>query len=235
MSDLKQKVEQAAGSYNKLYVKFDYQLAHFGFRSIKPFFKGKLGLELGPASGFMTKYLVNEFEALHLVEGSSELLDQIPNYDNVTKVHSYFEDYDSKMKYDTIIMSHVLEHIENPALVLKKIYSWLADDGVFIVAVPNAKSIHRIVAVQMGLLKNEYELNERDHHFGHYRVYDLAILKEQIKASGFSIVESGGYFLKPLTNVQIENTWTQEMIEGFYDAGKYFQDNCAEIYVVCKK
>ncbi len=235
MNELKQKVEQAAGSYKKLYVKFDYQLAHYGFLTIKPFFKGKLGLELGPASGFMTKYLVNEFENLHLVEGSLELLEQIPNYNNVAKFHSYFEEFDAKVKYDTIIMSHVLEHIENPTLVLKRILSWLADDGVFIVAVPNAKSIHRIVAVQMGLLKNEYELNERDHQFGHYRVYDLEMLKEQMVSAGFGVVQSGGYFLKPLANVQIESSWTQEMIQGFYDAGKFFPDNCAEIFVVGKK
>lgn len=235
MSDLKQKVEHAAGSYDKLYVKFDYQLAHYGFLSLKPFFKGKIGLELGPASGFMTRYLVNEFDTLHLVEGSLELLNQIPEYPNLKKTHSYFEEYDSKIKYDTIIMSHVLEHIENPSLVLGKIRSWLSEDGVFIVAVPNAKSIHRIVAVQMGLLRSEYELNERDHSFGHYRVYDLDILKKQITDAGFQIVESGGYFLKPLSNVQIENNWNAEMIEGFYKAGKYFPENCAEIFVVCKK
>jgi SAM-dependent methyltransferase len=234
MSELKQKVEKAAGSYEKLYVNFDYQLANYGFQTLKPFFRGKLGLELGPASGFMTKFLVNEFETLHIVEGSLELLNQIPYYPNVTKHHSYFEDYQTSLKYDTIIMSHVLEHISNPALVLGKIYNWLASDGVFIVAVPNAKSIHRLVAVQMGLLNNEYELNERDHHFGHYRVYDQEILKDQISSAGFKIVDTGGYFLKPLTNNQIENNWTQEMIEGFYRAGKYFQDHCAEIFVVCK-
>ncbi|MBK8521168.1 MAG: class I SAM-dependent methyltransferase [Chitinophagaceae bacterium] len=106
-----------------------------------------------------------------------------------------FEEFETSRKYDTIIMSHVLEHIENPALVLKKIYNWLADDGVFLVSVPNAKSIHRMVAVQMGLLKSEYELNARDNELGHFRVYDMNILKAQMKDAGFKIQESGGYFL----------------------------------------
>jgi hypothetical protein len=132
-------------------------------------------------------------------------------------------------------MSHVLEHIKDTALVLGKIYNWLQDDGVFLVSVPNAKSIHRLVAVQMGLLNSEYELNDRDHELGHYRVYDLELLKEDVIKAGFKVIESGGYFFKPVTNGQIENNWTPDMIEGFYKVGNLFQENCAEIYVVCKK
>jgi len=234
MNELKEKVVKSAESYKKLYVKFDYQLADFGFESIKPFFKGDVGLELGPASGFMTKHLVKEFKNLTLVEGSKELLDQIPDYPNVTKYCSFFEDFETKTKFSTIIMSHVLEHISNPQLVLSHVRKWLAEDGVFIVSVPNAKSIHRLVAVEMGLLKNEYELNERDHHFGHYRVYDRELLEKEVISAGFTILHRGGYFLKPLSNNQIEDNWTQQMVDGFYRAGKYFPDHCAEIFLVCK-
>jgi len=235
MNDLKKRVDDSANFYKETILNFDYQLAKFNFASLKPFFRGKTALELGPASGYMTKSLVDEFETLHLVEGSDSLLKEIPEYSNVTKYHSLFEDFETSQKYDSIIMSHVLEHIENPALVLKKICNWLADDGVFLVSVPNAKSIHRMVAVQMGLLKSEYELNERDHELGHFRVYDMDILKTQMKDAGFKIQESGGIFLKPLSNLQIENNWTPEMIEGFYKVGKYFQEYCAEIFVVCSK
>jgi 2-polyprenyl-3-methyl-5-hydroxy-6-metoxy-1,4-benzoquinol methylase len=129
----------------------------------------------------------------------------------------------------------VLEHIEDPVMVLSKIYNWLSDEGVLLVSVPNAKSIHRMVAVEMGLLKNEYELNERDHELGHYRVYDMSLLKKHLQDAGFSVVETGGVFLKPLSNGQIEKNWTAEMIEGFYKAGKYFPESCAEIFVVCTK
>ncbi len=235
MTDLKKRVQDSANFYDESILNFDYQLANYNFASLKPFFKGKLALELGPASGYMTKSLVNEFETLHIVEGSEKLLNQIPEYKNVTKYYSLFEDFNPTQKYDSIIMSHVLEHIEDPVLLLQKIYSWLADDGVFLVSVPNAKSIHRMVAVQMGLLKTEYELNSRDNELGHFRVYDMGILKSHMIAAGFNIVESGGIFLKPLSNAQIDNNWTPEMIEGFYKMGKYFQEYCAEIFVVCSK
>src|SRR5260221_14144841 len=109
MSKARQKVEEAAAFYNQSILNFDYQLAEFNFLSLKPFFKGSLGLELGPASGYMTKLLVNEFNSLHIVEGAENLLDQIPEYPNVTKFHSLFEEFETTDKYDTIIMSHVLE------------------------------------------------------------------------------------------------------------------------------
>ncbi|HVG42922.1 MAG TPA: class I SAM-dependent methyltransferase [Chitinophagaceae bacterium] len=235
MNELKERVDRSANFYNESILDFDYQLAEFNFRSLKPFFKGNLALELGPASGYMTKALVAEFKELHLVEGSKDLLNQIPDYPNVQKTHSLFEDFETEVKYNTIIMSHVLEHIADPVLVLQKVHGWLAEDGVFLVSVPNAKSIHRMVAVQMGLLKSEYELNPRDHELGHYRVYDMNLLKLHLAAAGFKVQESGGVFLKPLSNSQIEKNWNQEMIEGFYKVGKHFQEYCAEIFVVSTK
>ncbi len=235
MNDIGKIVEKSAEFYSKSFLQFDYKLADFAFQTLRPYFKGKVGLELGPASGYMTKSLVKEFEILHLVEGSERLLAQIPDYQNVTKFHSLFEVFNATIQYDTIIMSHVLEHIANPVLVLEKISNWLKKDGVFCVAVPNAKSLHRLVAKEMGILKNEYELNLRDHELGHYRVYDLEKLKEQIGQAGFNIIDSGGYFLKPLSNSQIESNWTPEMIDGFYKVGRKFQENCAEIFVICSR
>jgi hypothetical protein len=235
MSKIKQKVEDAAAFYNQSILNFDYQLAEFNFLSLKPFFKGSLALELGPASGYMTKLLINEFDNLHIVEGSENLLKQIPEYSNVTKFHSLFEEFETNYKYSTIIMSHVLEHIEDPVAVLTKIYDWLDDDGVFLISVPNAKSIHRMVAVEMGLLSSIYELNSRDNELGHYRVYDHDALKAHLMQAGYKIKETGGVFLKPISNGQIEKNWSAEMINGFYKVGKYFQEYCAEIFVVCSR
>lgn len=235
MSDIKKKVEDSSNFYRESILSFDYQLAKFHFASLKPFLKGEIALELGPASGYMTKLLVEEFKTLHLLEGSDSLLNEIPNYLNVTKYHSLFEDFETTQKYDSIIMSHVLEHIETPNLVLKKIYNWLADDGIFLVSVPNAKSIHRLVAVEMGMLTNEYELNSRDHELGHYRVYDMNTLSADMIEAGFKIIQKGGVFFKPVSNGQIENTWTPEMIEGFYKIGKYFQENCSDLFMICSK
>lgn len=232
MKEREKKVKEAASFYNEQILGIDFMQTEFVYRSIKPFFKGSLALELGPASGYMTKFLVNDFPSLHLVEGSQELIDQIPGYPNVVKHCSMFEDFETESKFDTIIMSHVLEHIEHPVELLKKIKTWLHPDGVFIVVVPNALSLHRMVAVKMGLLETETTLNSRDHTLGHYRVYDMATLTAHVSAAGFTAIEKGGSFLKPLSNGQIDQYWTKEMIEGFYETGKQFPENCAEIFVI---
>ena len=235
MENFKKKVVESAKFYKNSFLKFDFKLNEYNYLTLKKYFKGDLAAELGPAIGQMTRFLVNDFKELHLIEGSKEVLDHIPNYKNVTKHHSFFEEFETKIKFDTIVMSHVLEHIKNPIEVLKSVKNWLSDEGVFIISVPNAKSIHRLAAVEMGILKNEYVLNERDHEVGHYRVYDIDSLKKDILLSGFQVIDSGGIFLKPLSNGQIDANWDEKMMDGFYALGKKFQDNCAEIFVVCSK
>jgi SAM-dependent methyltransferase len=235
MKERDQKVQDASLFYNEQILNIDYKQADFVYQSIKPYFKGNIALELGPASGYMTKNLINNFEILHLIEGSKELLNQIPEYPNIIKHHSMFEDFDFDFQFDTIIMSHVLEHIEKPLEVLTQIKNWLKNDGIFVVSVPNAKSLHRLVAVKMGLLPTEYTLNDRDHVLGHYRVYDLDTLSKDLLTSGFKIVQTGGSFLKPLSNSQIEQYWSNKMVDGFFEMGKQFPENCAEIFIICSK
>jgi SAM-dependent methyltransferase len=231
----KEIVNQSSHFYNDTILEIDIILSEYNLKTFLPFFKGKKALELGPATGYMTKHLVKSFDELHLVEGAKNLLEQIPDYPNVKKYHAFFEEFETNEKFDTIIMSHVLEHIADPGLVLAKIYDWLEDDGVFLVSVPNAKSIHRMVAVEMGILKNIYTLNDRDKELGHFRVYDMALLQNHLQAANFKVSETGGIFLKPLSNQQMQDSWTKQMIEGFFKVGKHFKENCAEIFAVCKK
>lgn len=214
---------------------FDKKLIHYRYRTIRKYFQKGNALELGSADGQMTKYLVNDFDHLTSVDGSRELLDRIPNRDNHEKVHSFFEEYEPEKKFNTIIMEHILEHVDDPVALMQRASNWLADDGVMILGVPNALSIHRLVAVKMGLLESPYQLNARDHALGHQRVYDIKKFKEDIESANLAINKVGGVFFKPLSNGQIEEHWTEEMQEGFYKLGEDFPDNAAEIYAVCKK
>ena len=214
---------------------FDRKLIYYRYKTLKPYIKGPIGLELGSAEGEMTQYLIEDFEYLTSVDGSKELLEMIPSYKNHTKIHSFFEDYKPNQKFNTIIMEHILEHVDNPIDIMIRAKEWLSDNGVMILGVPNALSIHRLVAVKMGLLKAPNELNERDYQLGHQRVYSMETFIKDIKEAGLTIIEKGGVFFKPLSNGQIETNWNDKMIEGFYELGKDFPENAAEIFVVCKK
>ena len=228
------RVESLSDWYLKEQLDFDKRLIRFRYQTLKPHLQGPDGLELGPAEGEMTQFLVNDFIRLTVVEGASELLAQIPEYPKLKKVHSLFEDFQPEQRFNTIIMEHILEHVDRPVELLERVKEWLAPGGKILMGVPNGNSIHRLVAVKMGLLTQPCELNSRDHALGHRRVYTQDTLKADIQASGLNLVEMGGVFFKPLSNKQIQDHWSEEMIQGFYELGKDFPENAAELYAVCE-
>jgi 2-polyprenyl-3-methyl-5-hydroxy-6-metoxy-1,4-benzoquinol methylase len=227
--------EAFANFYQNEKLGFDIKLVEKGFSTFKPYFSGTNCLELGPATGYMTRFLINSFSNVTVVEGSKSLIDQIPDYNNLKKINCLFEEFTPTEKFDTIIINHVLEHLEDPVAVLKNAYEWLNDEGVCIVGVPNAKSFHRLAAVKMGLLKSEFDLNSRDLELGHYRVYDLELLKNHMSLANFKINFESGLFLKFLSNAQIERFLDNDIVEAYFELAHDFYKNSAEIFVIAKK
>jgi SAM-dependent methyltransferase len=218
--------------YSESNLGFDLYLVKKGYEQFSEFFVGDSCLELGPATGYMTQYLVNDFSEVTCVEGSKDLFEKIPIYKNLNKVHSLFENFETNKKFDTIILNHVLEHIEHPIELLKKIKTWKSERGRLIIGVPNAKSFHRLAAVKMGILKSEYELNNRDIELGHYRVYDFRSLEMDCVDAGYKVLFKGGVFLKFLSNAQIEKILDEKIIDSYFDLGNDFKENSAEIFLV---
>ncbi len=194
--------------------------------------KGRI-LEMGPAEGIMTDLFVRAEWDLTVVEGAKKFCkDLAERYPGIKVYHSLFEDFKTKEKFDNIILGHVLEHVDNPVEVLERIKGFLTNDGVILVAVPNANSIHRQAAVEMGLLEKTNSMNELDIHHGHKRVYSIEELKKNFEQAGLKVEKIGGYWLKPLSNKQIDETWTSEMIDAFMKLGEKYPETAAEIYVV---
>ncbi|MEW6600581.1 MAG: class I SAM-dependent methyltransferase [Nitrospirota bacterium] len=230
----KARIDTASDWYLQEQLDFDKRLIGFRYNTLKPFILGPEGLELGPAEGQMTQFLVLDFERLTVIEGASSLLARIPDFPNIIKVHSLFEDFTPDHLFNTIIMEHILEHVDQPVELLRRVKQWLAPKGRMLLGVPNGQSIHRLVAVKMGLLKNPYELNQRDLAQGHRRVYTPETFRRDIERAGINIVEMGGVFFKPLSNQQIQDHWTEDMIQGFFELGKDFQQYAADIFAVCE-
>lgn len=229
-----ENLESLSKWYGNIELDFDRELIHYRYSAIKKYFVGKTCLEIAPAQGVMTKELIGDFETLYAVDGSKNLLNQIPNYPNVFKYHSMIEDFNIDIKFDTIIMDHVLEHIEHPRIVLEKIKSLMHLNSNLIIGVPNALSFHRLLGVEMGNLNTPYELNIRDIELGHFRVYDLNSLTDEVKNAGYDVFTTDGVFLKFLSNSQIQKSFDNKMKDGCFSLGTKFKENCAEIYVICK-
>ena len=88
----------------------------------------------------------------------------------------------------------------NPVQVLRRCHDWLAPGGVVLIIVPNANSIHRQLAVMMGIQETIYEFSPRDYEVGHQRVYDLSKMLSDITSAGFEIIFERGLSLKVLPN-----------------------------------
>ena len=163
-------------------------------------------LELGYGEGILTNHLSKLSINLEVLEGSKILVDKaLKKHQNTVFHHSFFENFEAKKKYDLIICTHVLEHVDDPVLVLNNMREWLNPNGKVIIIVPNADSIHRQLAVIMKLQEKRDDLSKRDRIVGHKRVYDHIRLEADILKASLSIVERKGFFLKTIPNSMMLN------------------------------
>jgi 2-polyprenyl-3-methyl-5-hydroxy-6-metoxy-1,4-benzoquinol methylase len=209
------------------------RMVEYTFRVFSRYLRGESVLELGPAEGIMTNLLAAGTQRLTIVEGAARFCEDLRRrFPKVRIVHSLFEDFRPEERFDNIILGHVLEHVADPVAILRRVKDWLAPEGRVLAAVPNARSLHRQAAVLMGLLPAEDAMNEMDRHHGHRRVFNPESFRNVFLQAGLRIEVFGGYWLKPVSNRQIEETWSPEMLEAFMQLGERYPDIAAENYVV---
>lgn len=208
----------------------------YSFKIANRYLVGDSLLELGPAEGVMTELLATTGKRLTIVEGSKLFCEDLRRRFPQTKVvHALFEDYQPEEQFDNIILGHVLEHVQDPVDILRRARHWLKPKtGRLFAAVPNARSLHRQAAVIMGLLRQEDALNEMDIHHGHRRVFNPESYRNAFFQAGLQVEIFGGYWMKPVSNKQIETTWTSEMLDAFMQLGERYPDIAGEIYVVAR-
>jgi 2-polyprenyl-3-methyl-5-hydroxy-6-metoxy-1,4-benzoquinol methylase len=171
--------------------------------------KGSKVLELGFGDGITFRALAHYCD-LSVVEGSQLIVkraQEVAAELNVdTKIYeSFFETFVSEEKFDFVFASHVLEHVLDPKQILEKMNDWLKSDGKGIIIVPNSESIHRRLAVLMGLQPELDTLSPRDNLVGHLRVFNLKELESLLISNNWQILEKRGFFFKPLSNSQMES------------------------------
>ncbi len=98
-------------------------------------------LEVGCGTGAYVvdalKYLPIHIVAIDKDRASLEYAMVKNRADNVEYVLSAGEDYEDTEKFDVIVCSHILEHLEKPKAMLDNIRRLLETDGVLYVGVPN--------------------------------------------------------------------------------------------------
>lgn len=216
---------------------FEGLMAHVSAERVASLARGRSCLEVGAAVGITTGYLARAFDSVVVVEPAARyaaLLRQ-RGFPNVTVLEVLVEDLDVTQTFDTIVMSHVLEHVLEPRRVIQAVTEFLADDGVVIAVVPNARSIHRQIGVAVGMIPELTSFTDLDVALGHRRVYDQGTLRADIESAGLRVESLKGHFCKPLSNAQMQQL-PIEVQRAFLDLGDQLPvEFASELLVVCRR
>lgn len=192
-------------------------------------------LELGIGHGFSTSRLSSHFQPHIVIDASSDVIRLFrKNHSDLDCriVEAYFEDYQPDRKFDVILMGFVLEHVEDPELILNKYKKYLAPGGVIFAAVPNYESLHRRIGHAAGVLKDMAELGQGDLELGHRRAFNMATLRELFDRCGFIERSMEGLFMKPFSTRQLLNLdLGDDILHGMMVVGKNYPELCTAIMI----
>jgi 2-polyprenyl-3-methyl-5-hydroxy-6-metoxy-1,4-benzoquinol methylase len=237
----KEIIDNSGRSY---FYGFDYDVMHpYMIQSFEPFLRNGNLLELGSFKGELTKRLLPYSEDITCVEASDVAISEARQKlgDKVTFVNALFEQAKLPTRYDNIVMTHVLEHLDDPVLVLKRINDeWLSDKGRFFLVCPNANAPSRQIAVKMGLISHNAAVTPAEAEHGHRCTYSLDTLERDAVAAGLKVVHRSGIFFKALANFQWDKLLQTDIIspaylDGCYKLGQQYPDLCSSIFLVCEK
>lgn len=242
--DYDSELDDSGNAVNEKYAySFDFDVMHpFMIRSFRPFFRPGSLLELGSFKGEFTRRFLDCFDDVTCVEAAGDaiaaakkILGTRPAY-----VHSLFETAVLPKRYDNIVLTHVLEHLDDPIRVLRRVNDeWLASGGRFFLVCPNANAPSRQIAVKMGLISHNAAVTPAEAEHGHRCTYTLDTLERDAVAAGLKVVHRSGIFFKALANFQWDRLLqtdivSAEYLEGCYQFGQVYPDLCSSIFLMCE-
>lgn len=223
---------------------FDFDVMQpFMLRTFESFFRPGNLLELGCHKGAFTQKLLPFFEDITCVEAADEAIEQAKQQlgARVNFITALFETVTLPTRYDHIVLTHVLEHLDDPVRVLKRINDeWLSPEGRLFLVCPNANAPSRQIAVKMGLISHNAAVTPAEAQHGHRITYSLDTLERDAVAAGLKVVHRSGIFFKALANFQWDRLLqtdiiSKEYLEGCYQLGQAYPDLCSSIFLLCEK
>jgi len=199
-------------------------------------------LELGCSDGWFTSQLANYVDKVTSIEGSKNFYNNVSemNLENVDLKYSLFEDFYTDQRFDFIANTYVMEHVLDPVNVMLKTLRFLKPGGISFIAVPNATALSRQIGKEMGYYSSLYDLTENDLCYGHRRVYDLKGLEEDVKKSGYKVIDKGGISLKILADFQLDELYssgflTEKHSDAFISIANKYPELSGQIFIVGEK
>lgn len=239
------ELDDSVSSENEKYAyTFDFDVLHpYMIKSFEPFFQNGNLLELGSYKGNFTKRLLTYFDDITCVEASDTAIQDAKRVFNgkIKFFNALFEKVSLPEQYDNIVLTHVLEHLDDPVRVLKRVNDeWLSDGGRLFLVCPNANAPSRQIAVKMGLISHNAAVTLAEEKHGHRCTYSLDTIERDAVAAGLKVIHRSGIFFKALANFQWDRLLqtdiiSKEYLDGCYQLGQQYPDLCASIFIMCEK
>lgn len=187
-----------------------------------------------------------DFDRCTIVEPGDDFFrrarEQARAHDAVTVIHGTLEDNVEPLlaaRYDFILLSSLLHEIPDSKRLLDATARLCGPTTIVHINVPNARSFHRLLALEMGIIGNLFEPSQTQQRMQQSHTFDLESLAQLVSQSGFQVVEQGSFFIKPFTHAQMASLqaaglMTDLMLDGLYKLSKHFPDNGSEIFMNVK-
>lgn len=166
---------------------------------------------------------------------------QAIDYPNARVIEGFIEDQQIGENYGMVLLSSVLHEVVEPESLLKAIHQLCGQDTLLHINVPNANSLHRQLAVAMGLMADVKEISGTQKSMQQVvPAYDFETLVNLVRRAGFDVVEKGGMFVKPFTHAQMQHLLdhgflNQSMLDGFSKLAYSMPEMASEIWLNVKK
>ena len=255
----KSRQDQIPWERGKFFKAYELMLVEYLVQSVMENAKGSSLLDIACGNGLVTSRLAPHFRRVVGLDASAQHVEKArSDFPHIEFVEGLAEGFATHEKFSTITMLNLLEHVEDPVVLLHGTRRLLDESGVLIVNVPNALAVNRKIAVLMGTLESEYELSPYDLNVaGHRRYYDMNSLEQDVVAAGFRVLKRGGVFYKSLSQAQLnwvlENgpweaggfgwgrvgseqakDWRKAFCDASYELGKQRPEDCNLIYIVAQ-
>ncbi len=138
--------------------------------------------------------------------------------------------------FDMVVVSGLLHEVPDPQRLLQAVRAACGPRGVVHVNVPSAGSLHRLLAVAMGLIPHASVESGNQRLLQQRHVYDAAGLERELADAGFRIRDRGSILVKPFTHAQMqqlvdEGFLTTQMLEGLDRLAEVLPDLGSEVWV----
>lgn len=157
----------------------------------------------------------------------------------VTVIEAFLEEAHPVLagqSFDVILLSGLLHEVPDPLSLLTQVKAYCHANTLIHVNVPNARSMHRLLALEMGLVSDVKQPSDLQRTLGQPRIFDAAQLKALAAQADLQVLEAGSYFIKPFTHQQMQSLidqglLTDSMLDGLWGLAKHFPEVGSEIFV----